>query len=158
MCLKSSKNKTLIMIETIKNRNNTYKLIVDSLPGKRKEIYNLILQEYPCSPQEIKEKYSHLKSISRNVAMRFTELRESGYIVEHGIYINDTGHACSSYRPTSKDERIDIINKKYQALVDKKSALERDWVFGSLQLSGITKDMIQKEINKIDLQIKNLKP
>ena len=145
------------MIDTIKNRNNTYKLIADKLPKKREQIYDLILKEHPCSPQEIKEKYSYVKNMTRNVAMRFTELREAGYIVEHGIYINDTGHACSSYRPTTKDERIDIINKKYQCLVDKKSALERDWVFGGLQLSGITKDMIQKEINKIDFQIKNLK-
>ena len=143
-------------METIKNRNNTYKLIADKLPSKRKEIYKLILQEYPCSPQEIKEKYSHLKSISRNVAMRFTELRESGYIVEHGIYINDTGHACTSYRPTTKYEKIDIVNRKYQSLVDKKSALERDWVNGGKQLSLILKEIIKKEINKIDFQIKNL--
>jgi|TARA_R110001606_G_scaffold355358_2_gene506322 hypothetical protein len=145
------------MIDTIKNRNKTYHLITEGLPSKRQQIYNIILEEFPCSPQEVIEKYANIKYITRNVAMRFTELRESGYIVAHGTYKNDTGHCCTTYRPTSKDERINFINKKYQSLVDKKSALESDWVFGSLQLSGVTKDMIIKEINKIDILIKNLK-
>lgn len=143
------------MIQTTQNRNRTYSIIVDNLPAKRQQIYQLILEEYPCSPQELIQKYSdNLKNISRNVAMRFTELREYGYIIEYGTYINDTGHSCARYRPTSKDERIDIINKKYQELVDKKNKLVEDLI---LDLSPLTKEMVVKEVNKIDNQVKNLK-
>ena len=137
------------MIQTTQNRNRTYSLIVDNLPAKRQQIYQLILQEYPCSP-----KYSEsLKNISRNVAMRFTELREYGYIVEYGTYINDTGHSCARYRPTSKEERIEIIDKKYQELVDKKDKLVSDLI---LNLSPLTKEMVVKEVKKIDNQLNNL--
>mgnify|MGYP003145879633 CR=1 FL=1 len=143
------------MIQTTQNRNRTYSIIVDNLPAKRQQIYQLILEEYPCSPQELIQKYSdNLKNISRNVAMRFTELREYGYIIEYGTYINDTGHSCARYRPTSKDERIEIINKKYQELVDKKNKLVEDLI---LDLSPLTKEMVVKEVNKIDNQVKNLK-
>ena len=142
------------MIQTTQNRNRTYSLIVDNLPAKRRQIYQLILQEYPCSPQELLQKYSEsLKNISRNVAMRFTELREYGYIVEYGTYINDTGHSCARYRPTSKEERIEIINKKYQELVDKKDKLVSDLI---LNLSPLTKEMVVKEVKKIDNQLNNL--
>jgi len=142
------------MIQTTRNRNRTYSLIVDNLPAKRQQIYQLILQEYPCSPQELLQKYSEsLKNISRNVAMRFTELREYGYIVEYGTYINDTGHSCARYRPTSKEERIEIIDKKYQELVDKKDKLVSDLI---LNLSPLTKEMVVKEVKKIDNQLNNL--
>lgn len=142
------------MIHTIQNRNKTYSLIVDNLPAKRQQIYQLILQEYPCSPQELIQKYSDsLKSITRNVAMRFTELREFGYIVEYGTYINDTGHSCARYRPTSKEERIEIIDKKYQQLIDKKSKLVNDLI---LNLSPLTKEMVIKEVKKIDNQLNKL--
>jgi hypothetical protein len=142
------------MIQTTRNRNRTYSLIVDNLPAKRQQIYQLILQEYPCSPQELLQKYSEsLKNISRNVAMRFTELREYGYIVEYGTYINDTGHSCARYRPTSKEERIEIINKKYQELVDKKDKLVSDLI---LNLSPLTKEIVVKEVKKIDNQLNNL--
>jgi hypothetical protein len=142
------------MIQTTQNRNRTYSLIVDNLPAKRQQIYQLILQEYPCSPQELLQKYSEsLKNISRNVAMRFTELREYGYIVEYGTYINDTGHSCARYRPTSKEERIEIIDKKYQELVDKKDKLVSDLI---LNLSPLTKEIVVKEVKKIDYQLNNL--
>tara|TARA_B110000037_G_C16941864_1_gene433085 strand:+ start:115 stop:543 length:429 start_codon:yes stop_codon:yes gene_type:complete len=142
------------MIQTTQNRNRTYSLIVDNLPAKRQQIYQLILQEYPCSPQELLQKYSEsLKNISRNVAMRFTELREYGYIVEYGTYINDTGHSCARYRPTSKEERIEIIDKKYQELVDKKDKLVSDLI---KNLSPLTKEMVVKEVKKIDNQLNNL--
>ena len=142
------------MIQTTRNRNRTYSLIVDNLPAKRQQIYQLILQEYPCSPQELLQKYSEsLKNISRNVAMRFTELREYGYIVEYGTYINDTGHSCARYRPTSKEERIEIIDKKYQELVDKKDKLVSDLI---LNLSPLTKEIVVKEVKKINNQLNNL--
>ena len=142
------------MIQTTQNRNRTYSLIVDNLPAKRQQIYQLILQEYPCSPQELLQKYSEsLKNISRNVAMRFTELREYGYIVEYGTYINDTGHSCARYRPTSKEERIEIIDNKYQELVDKKDKLVSDLI---KNLSPLTKEIVVKEVKKIDNQLNNL--
>ena len=142
------------MIQTTQNRNRTYSLIVDNLPAKRQQIYQLILQEYPCSPQELLQKYSEsLKNISRNVAMRFTELREYGYIIEYGTYINDTGHSCARYRPTSKEERIEIIDKKYQELVDKKDKLVSDLI---KNLSPLTKEIVVKEVKKIDNQLNNL--
>ena len=142
------------MIDTIRNRNQTYSLIVDNLPAKRQQIYQLILQEYPCSPQELIQKYSEsLKNITRNVAMRFTELREFGYIVEYGTYINDTGHSCARYRPTSKEERIEIIDKKYQQLIDKKAKYVSDLIYN---LSPLTKEMVIKEVKKIDNQLNNL--
>lgn len=143
------------MIQTTQNRNRTYSIIVDNLPAKRQQIYQLILEEYPCSPQELIQKYSdNLKNISRNVAMRFTELREYGYIIEYGTYINDTGHSCARYRPTSKDERIEIINKKYQELTNNKAQLVNDLNLG---LSSMSRTIVIRELSKINNQIKNLK-
>jgi hypothetical protein len=155
MGLESSKNKTLIMIETIKNRNTAYKNL--KLSKKRQYVYDMIEALGKASPQYLCAEYPMLKINS--IVGRFTELRESGHIkILYHSTNPSTGQKNAWYGITTKDERINIINKKYQSLVDKKSNLERDWVFGSLQLSGITRDMIQKEINKIDLQIKNLIP
>ena len=144
------------MIDTLySNSKNTYSTIAPKLPIKREQIYELILEEYPCSPQQLIQKFpERVKKITRNVASRFTELRDSCHIIEYGNIINDTGHNCTTYRPTNMVERITLINEKFIELRDKKDKFINDRNQG---VSDLSLELIQKEINKINNQIKNLK-
>jgi hypothetical protein len=140
-----------MITNTAQTRNDAYLKILDTLPKKRQLVYQMINEKQPCTPQQICEKY-YFKF--NEIAPRFTELRESGYIIEAGKQTNSRSkHKNTSYKISTESERIDFINKKFVELRDKKDKLINDRILG---LSGLTLGLIEKEINKINIQIKNL--
>jgi len=139
------------METTILNRNTAFREIQDKLPKRRKYIYELIQAIGVISPQELCDKYSFK---SNEVSPRFTELRNSGYIKIVGSRISKRSNKLNAmYSITTKEERIDIINKKYQELIDQKNNLINDLNLG---LSELTKSAVKKHINKIDCIIASL--
>jgi DNA-binding Lrp family transcriptional regulator len=139
------------METTILNRNTAFKEIQDKLPKRRKYIYELIQAIGIVSPQEICEKYSFK---SNEISPRFTELRNSGYIKIVGSRLSKRSNKYNAvYRITTEEERIEIINKKYQELIDQKNKLINDLNLG---LSELTKSTVKKHIYKIDNIISSL--
>ena len=121
------------METTILNRNTAFREIQDKLPKRRKYIYELIQAIGVISPQELCDKYSFK---SNEVSPRFTELRNSGYIKIVGSRISKRSNKLNAmYSITTKEERIDIINKKYQELIDQKNNLINDLNLGLSELT-----------------------
>ena len=103
------------------------------------------------SPQEICEKYDFKFN---EIAPRFTELRNSGHIKIVDYRENERSkHKNAVYSVTTPDEMINITNRRYQELVDKKDKLVSDLI---KNLSPLTKEMVVKEVKKIDNQLNNL--
>lgn len=136
---------------TLRNRNNAFKEIQDKLPKRRKYIYELIQAIGIVSPQELCEKYSFK---SNEINPRFTELRNSGHIKIVGSRLSKRSNKHNAiYRITTEKERVEIINKKYQELIDQKNNLINDLNLG---LSELTKSTVKKHIYKIDNIISSL--
>jgi transcription initiation factor IIE alpha subunit len=139
------------METAVQNRNTAFIEVETKLPKKRKYVYEMIANHGDLSPQKLcditKRKFNE-------IAPRFTELRESGHIkILYHATNKETGNNNAWYCITTKDERIEIINRMYQSLIDKKDKMINDL---NLNLSYLTKEMVKKEIKKIDIQIKNL--
>lgn len=139
------------MIQTTQNRNKSFSQIAESLPKKRQGIYKIIKDQGITSPQEICDRYDFKIN---EVVPRFTELRNSGHIKIVDYRENDrTKHKNAIYSVTTPDEMINIINRRYQELIDKKDKLVSDLI---LNLSPLTKEIVVKEVKKIDNQLNNL--
>tara|TARA_R110002072_G_scaffold170416_2_gene323932 strand:- start:328 stop:747 length:420 start_codon:yes stop_codon:yes gene_type:complete len=139
------------MIQTTQNRNESFLQIAESLPKKRQRVYQMINRYGITSPQEICEKYDFKFN---EIAPRFTELRNSGHIKIVDYRENERSkHKNAVYSVTTPDEMINITNRRYQELVDKKDKLVSDLI---KNLSPLTKEMVVKEVKKIDNQLNNL--
>ena len=122
------------MIDTIQNRDQSYLKIAESLPKKKLRIYEIIKGFRITTAQEICE--SHDLKINE-VVPRFTELRNSGHIKIIDYKENKrTKHKNAVYRLTTPEEMINITNRRYQELIDKKDKLVSDLI---LNLSPLTK-------------------
>jgi len=138
-------------VDTYQVRNKSYYKIYDSLSDKRKQTLDLISKNQPCTAQELSRDY---RLPINSIVGRFTELKYRGLIVPMGIRTNySTGHGNTFYRLTSHDEAIEIRNKRFVELRDMKDNLINDFNLG---LSTLTKYVIQKELNKINIKIKSL--
>jgi len=138
-------------VDTYQVRNDSYYKIYDSLSNKRKETYDLISKNEPCTPQELSGNY---RLPINSIIGRFTELKYRGLIVPIGIKTNySTGFGNTFYRVTTEAEGIEIRKKRFVELRDMKDNLINDFNLG---LSTLTKYVIQKELNKINIKIKSL--
>lgn len=140
------------MATSIRNRNDAYVSIIESLPEKEQLIFQLIRENSPCSSWDVSEKY--LIPINE-VTGRITGLKNSCLIVEEGSKENRwTKRNNTLYRAVkSVEERINLINAKFLLLRDKKDKLINDYNLG---LSCLTKEIIKKELDKINKQINSL--
>ncbi len=139
-------------MESIANRNDAYKSIIDKLPERRKYIFQLI-QEHPNSTAW---DLANLTMLPFNqVAARITELKELCLIEETGSKIDSyTKKKNTTYKTISSlNERIELINKTFVQLRDDKSKLESDYRSG---VSNLTKNLVQKRIKGIKNQISSL--
>lgn len=141
---------------TLKNSNKAYFDIKSKLSKKRKQIFELIQALGKATPQELVEMFNDSNiNYNLNVASRFTELREAGLIKIIGNKLNNKSNKFNAiYAITTEEERIDIINQKYQELIDLKSNLINDL---NLKISFWTKSNVIKELKKIDYKISKLK-
>ena len=134
------------------NRNAAYHSIVDKLPEKRKLIFELIKENKQCTAQELSEKY--LLPINE-ITGRITELKDFCLIVEIDSKDNRwTGCKNTTYQVIqTEDERINLINKKFVQYRDAKDKLINDY---NLHLSDISKELLNKEIKKLQTKINHL--
>lgn len=136
-------------MESIKNRNESYKRIVDELPDRQRYIYNAL----KFNPNLTATDITDLTGIPLNqVTGRITELKDAFVIIESGSKLNkNTGKQNTCYKTVDDiDERIVLINKSYSELTEAKTKLETDCKLG---LSNLTKNIVLKEIKRIKSQI-----
>lgn len=132
-------------------RNEGYKQIYQKLSDKRKKTLKMISKHEPCSVQDITKLYN---IDTCRVSGRFKELTQRGLIIPVGIKTNyDTGHGNTFYRVTTEEEGIDIRNKTFVELRNKKDKLINDL---NLKLSDLTKYAVEKEIIKINRMINTI--
>ena len=138
-------------VDTYQVRNDSFFKIYDMLSKKRQETFELIAENEPCSAQDLCNNY---RLPINSIIGRFTELTQRGLIVPIGIKTNyNTGHGNSIYKITTESEAIEIRNRRFVELRNKKDNLINDFNLG---LSTLTKYVIQKELNKINIKIKSL--
>ena len=138
---------------SIQTRNQAYRNIATRIPAKRKRIYEIIISnKIGITAQQISDRYN----IPINqITGRITELKDMCFIKEgHARYNGVTDNYNNSYNAvTDNDEFIELTNKKYVELVDKRSSLITDHFNNN---SNHTNDFIKKEITKIERKIKQI--
>jgi len=137
---------------SIENRNQAYFSIIESLPKKRKRIFYCIQQNPNSTAVDISTNYN----IPINeVVPRITELKNYFLITESGSQTNQKSKKQNTiYKAVENlSQRIDLINARFVELRTNKETLERDYILG---VSNLTRDLIQKQINKINIEIKML--
>ena len=139
-------------MESIKNRNESYKNIASKLPSKRQQIYMIITNHECISAQQIKAKYMFPIN---EISGRITELKERCLIEEAGsVSSPHSRHSNTLYRTVkSRSEIISRINMKYAAVTNIKDALVRDYHRG---LSPYGADLLRKQIARENEKIKVL--
>ena len=140
------------MQTSLELRNKSWAQLQDKLPKKRREIYTKIKLYEPVTAQYIaaQDRRQH-----NEVNPRFTELAEVGLIKQVGKSENDiSGNLNTLWSTTTDDEQINIINKKFVELRDKKDAIIADYHKG---LSPLSLKVLKQEAKKIDTKIKNLR-
>ena len=134
-----------------KNRNESYHDL--NLSKRLNETLNKIHELESCTPQQAQERFDDQRPINE-VQSRFTDLRRRGYIRETMSYHNNrTGRDNTVYRITTDAERIDYTKAAGQEWTNRIKELERDYL---LDVSIDTKILINKEILKLNRNIKNL--
>ena len=136
------------MNNSITNRNISYFQIVDKLPQKRKTIFELIKRHEPCTAWEL---CSQSMLPVNEVSGRITELKRLFLVVECGKKENRfTGHFNTVYRKATEEERVRLINAEFVRLRDVKDDLINGLNLGVI---GVTKQIVLKELKKINKQI-----
>ncbi|NAW50442.1 hypothetical protein GNY06_03245 [Elizabethkingia argentiflava] len=139
-------------MESIANRNNPFKAIVEQLPERRKFVFKMIQGNPGISSQDL----SGMTLLPINeILPRVRELRDIFLVAEDGSKVNKfTNKNNTIYRTlNSVEERIDLINAEFVRLRDSKSKLESDYHLG---LTLFTKEIVKKEIDKIKSKITSL--
>ena len=139
-------------METIKNRNQSFFEILEKLPSKSQ----LILQCYKENPRATAQEISQKYFIPINeVVARTNELEKACLIKVVGSKVNPyTNKQNTAYDVIlNSDERINLVNKRYQILIDKRDNLINDY---NLHLSPFSKEVLTREVNKIKKEIMNL--
>lgn len=110
---------------SINNRNESYKGVVDRLPQKRKEVYELIKSNPNITIQEAAEKLG--KPINE-VSGRFTELKEVFLIIELDNKTNGrSGFKNTSYCAVDKDFSLRMAELELDLLDNLIDSLASDW-------------------------------
>lgn len=140
------------MSTSIRNRNDSYVAVIEKLPEKKQLIFQLIKENSPCTAWEISEKY--LLPINEVVG-RISDLKNECLLIEKGSRLNRyTNKQNTLYKAVNSfDERIDLVNARFTILRDTKDKLVNDYNLG---LSKLTKELIKKQLNKINKQINSL--
>lgn len=132
----------------IQNRNEAFHINTEKLSLRRKTVYKIIKTYGLVSAQQIKDK---MRLGVNQVSGRITELKEMFLIKEEGSVLNrNTNVRNTLYAVTTKDEQVDLVNARYQELVDEKKSLENDYHLG---VSEYGLEAIKNRIKKIDKKI-----
>lgn len=135
----------------IHNRNDAFHSNLEKLSQRRKTVYRIIKNYGQITASQIKDKM--MLGINQ-VSGRITELKKMCLIVEVGSVKNEKSNTNNTlYRTTTKNEQIDLINKRYQELIDEQKELENDYNLG---LSNYSLEVIKKRISGIKKEINQL--
>ena len=138
-------------VRTHQVRNKSYQKIYQTLSDRKKKTLKMISKHGPCSVQDLTKLYN---IDTCRVSGRFKELTERGLIISVGIKTNhDTGFPNTFYRVTTEEEGIEIRNKIFVEMRNKKDKLINDL---NLKLSDLTKYFVEKEIIKINRVINTI--
>jgi DNA-binding Lrp family transcriptional regulator len=142
------------MQTSILNRNEAYNSIIEKLPKKRKEVFNVISVLGKASLENIAK---FLKCRPSDISGRITELKKCFLIKEFcSADSRRTGNPVTVYILTTEDDRIDSVNEKFIEL-----RTERDRITNDLNLNKALSQALRRigldRINKINKEIKALK-
>ena len=139
------------MQSSTQNRNGVYFSQIEKLKGRRKTVFKLIKTYGFISAHQIAKKMR----LSLNcVSGRLTELKDMFLIVEAAKIHNDKTKVLNTlWRVVRQDERTDLVNAKYQELINTRDGLINDF---NLNISDITKEVLEKELKKINKKIEML--
>ena len=136
---------------SLKNRNETYAEIFEKLPEARSLVLKTVYMLGEATQQKVAD---ILEKPLNEISGRFTELCFYGFLKQTTSSISRrSNNKITVYAVTTTNERIDIINKHYQELVDKQKDLETDYHNG---LSNYTIEVVRLQIFKIGKKIKEL--
>ena len=92
------------METSIQNRNTSYRNIINKIPNKRKQIYEIILKYNGITAQEISNLY---RLPINQITGRITELKDMCFIKEGKLHVNhESGNYCTSYVAVKKTEEL----------------------------------------------------
>lgn len=136
---------------SIKHRNETYENIMDKLPEARRMVYETI---YDLGRAKLSDVCFNLNKTKNEVSGRITELKFFGLVKEIDVAIsNRSNNKVTVYTCTTSTERIEIVNKRYQELINERDALINDF---NLKMSPYSLVLITKEKNRINKKIVQL--
>ena len=139
------------MNTAIQNRNQSFFNSVEKMSLRRKTVYKIIEQYGLITSQQIKEK---MKLGINQISGRVTELKQMCLVVEGGSFVNEKSNVHNTlWRLVKSEERINLINARYAALVDEQKQLENDYHLG---VSEHGLKVIKTRISKINKQIEQL--
>jgi len=127
-----------------------YHSILETLPKKRKQVYNTLLALGKASLERIA---SYMNKRPSDISGRITELKKCFLIKE--VFTAEsqrTGNTVTVYTCTTDEERVDLVNDRYIELIR-----ERDLITNDLNLfKGISQasrrtllDRLKKTSNEI---------
>ena len=136
---------------SIQNRNESFVKNIEKLSLRRKAVYKIIAQYGFLTSHQIKDK---MRLGINQVSGRITELKDMFLIIEAGTVINIKSNTHNTlWKVTNEQERIDLVNKRYTALIDEQKQLESDYHLG---VSNYGLEAIKSRIKKIKKQIEAL--
>ena len=130
------------------NRNDAFYINTEKFGLRKKTVYNLVNIYGLITSHQIAEK---MKLGINQVSGRITELKDEFLIIEAGSVLNRKTKVHNTlWRVTTKDERTNLVNKRYQELVNETKQLENDFHLG---ISEYGLKAIKKQSKKINKQI-----
>lgn len=135
----------------IQNRNDAFHSNIEKLSQRRRNVYRIIRNYGQITASQIKDK---MRLGINQVSGRITELKKMCLIIEVGSVKSEKSNVNHTlYRITSKNEQIDLVNKRYQDLINEQKELENDYHLG---LSKHSLEIIKKRISGIKKEINQL--
>jgi len=141
------------MKNSLKNRNDAFKKLIEKFGLRRKTVYNLIKDCGSLTDFEISEKM--ILPIN-SITGRRRELEELCLIKESGSKKNEKTDVLNTiWSVTSETERLNLINSKLSKLIKERDTLEMDLL--SLSISNFSIELIKKQLKIVGKLIKDLK-
>ena len=139
---------------SIANRNQSWIDMQETLSKKRYEAYQWIKKHEPVSPQILCEIYNMRFN---ELAPRFTELFDIGYIKEYGAIHNKRSNKHNTaYVTTPLDEIADVRESIRNTFKRERDAIIDDVAMNALLLSHESIEWLNKRVSQLERKIKKL--
>lgn len=134
------------------NRRLALESIIEKLPQKRKDVYQVILKKGFCSREQIAEE---LNLSDHSVSGRITELKNEHFVIREigSTKSNKTKCSITLYSICTPEEVEEYSKRNYNSLAEDRNKLDQDI---DHNLSRIGEMLIKKAIKTIDLKMKRI--